>query len=311
MPRPVLIDCDPGIDDCVALMVALASPDELDIRGITTVAGNVPVEVCTRNAAGILALVGRDDVPVLAGCPRPMVVDPVFAEHIHGENGLGDAELPAVELPAGGGHAVDFIIETLRTTAEPISLVITGPMTNLAVALVKSPDIIEGIADITVMGGARSAGGNITASAEFNIYADPHAAQIVLSCGRPVTMIGLDATLQLRCTPDRMARLLDVSNHACSAAHAMITHVNRVYGEVYGAAGAALHDPCTIGWLLAPHRFETCRASVAVDTREGLTRGHTAVDIYAADTAPGQIDWVTGLDADGLFDLLLSRMERL
>lgn len=188
---------------------------------------------------------------------------------------------------------------------------ITGPMTNVAVALVRSPQLFAAVKAIVVMGGAREAGGNITACAEFNIYADPHAAKIVLGCGLPITMIGLDATLQLRCTPQRVARMQASGHRAVTAAMTMIEHVNRIYGEIYGIAGAALHDPCTIGYLLAPDLFETRAARVQVEINEGIARGHTAVDFDVSDQRPANVNWVTKLDADALFALFMTRMERL
>ncbi|XBQ16960.1 MAG: nucleoside hydrolase [Oceanicaulis sp.] len=312
MSRRVLLDCDPGVDDCIALMAALGAPEAIDLIAVTTVAGNVPVETCARNAAGVLAVAGRGDLKVYAGCPRPLVFDPVFAEHIHGETGLGAAELPAPDGPPETRHAVDVICDTLEA-AEPgsITLVLTGPMTNAAMALVKAPHLIEAIDEIVVMGGAREAGGNITASAEFNIYADPHAAHVVLNAGAKVTMIGLDATLQIRCTPDRLDRLRRADHAAPRVAADMVEHVNGVYGEIYGAEGAALHDPCTIGYLIAPDLFTARPAHVSVDTRDGLTRGHTSVDVHLLGGKPANVNWVTGLDAPALFDLLVDRMERL
>jgi inosine-uridine nucleoside N-ribohydrolase len=312
MARPILIDCDPGIDDCIALMVALGSPDELDVRAICTVAGNVPVETCTRNAGGVAALAGRGDIPIHAGCPRPMVEAPVFADHIHGENGLGDAVLPEPLNPVSDVHAVPALIEALRGAGEEgLTLVITGPMTNLAVALVQAPDIAEGIREIIIMGGARREGGNITGSAEFNIYADPHAARTVLRCGRPITLIGLDTTLQIRATPARMERMRGLGTTAARAADLMIAHVNRVYGEIYGTEGAALHDPCTIACLLAPELFTLRPAHVDVETRAGLTRGHTAVELFGQSETGGAVSWADGLDAEAVFDLILERMGRL
>lgn len=307
----VFIDCDPGVDDCIALMVALGSPEEIDLIGVGVVAGNVQMETCASNAAAVMALAGRTSIPVYPGCPRPMVVAPEFAEHIHGESGLGDARLPAGASLASC-HAVDALCALLEA-AEPasVTLVITGPMTNVAVALVRSPHIARGVKQIVLMGGAREAGGNITASAEFNIYADPHAASVVLSCGRSITMVGLDATLQLRCTATRMAQMRASGHPAVSAAKSMVDHVNRVYGEIYGTEGAALHDPCTVGYLLAPDLFTSVPARVEVDTREGLTRGHTAVDFHVDAQRPANVTWVTGLDADALFNLFMARMERL
>ncbi len=311
MTRKVIFDCDPGVDDCIALMAALASPDELEVLGICTVAGNVSLETCTRNALALTTLAGREDVNIYAGCPRPMVEQPVAAAHIHGETGLGAARLPEPKRTAQDQHAVDFLIETLRA-AEPdsITLAPTGPLTNLAVALVKAPDIADAIAEIVLMGGARSEGGNITASAEFNMYADPHAARVVFQSGLKITAIGLDTTLQLRCTPARHEALEAMGNAAGPVAAQMIGHVNAIYGEIYGAEGAALHDPCVVAYLLAPELFTTVPAFIDVETRAGLTRGHTSVDVYANSEATNA-RWATGLQADAVFQLLLDRIARL
>ena len=311
MPRKTIFDCDPGVDDCIALMAALASPEAFEILGVTTVVGNVPLDVCARNALALMTLLDREDIPVFAGCPRPMVEPAVAARHIHGETGLGAARLPEPRCETQTLHAVDFIIETLRSADEGVvTLAPTGPLTNIAVALVKAPDIAKGVREIVLMGGARSEGGNITASAEFNMYADPHAARVVYQSGLPITAIGLDATLQLRCTPSRHAALENLGNAAGRAAAEMIGHVNQVYGEVYGTEGAALHDPCVVAYLLAPDLFETAPAFVEVETRAGLTRGHTAVNLHAA---PGQANahWATTLKAEAVFALLLERIGRL
>ncbi len=311
MARKVIFDCDPGVDDCIALMAALASPEDFDVLGICTVAGNVPLEVCTRNALALTTLAKRKDVSVYAGCPRPMVEQPVAAAHIHGETGLGAARLPDPLHAASPTHAVDFLIETLRA-ADPgsITLAPTGPLTNLAVALVKAPEIAEGIREIVLMGGARSEGGNITASAEFNMYADPHAARVVFQSGLKITAVGLDTTLQLRCTPGRHRALETMGNEAGRVAAQMIGHVNTIYGEIYGAEGAALHDPCVVLYLLKPDLFETRRAYIEVETRAGLTRGHTSVDVYA-DAADTNADWVMSVDAEAAFALLHDRISRL
>lgn len=312
MRRSVIIDCDPGVDDCIALMAALGSPEAFDLKAICVVAGNVSVETCFRNARGVLALAGREDVPVHAGCARPLVVEPEFADHIHGESGLGKAVLPESPAPPSGLHAVDYLCETLGAAPPAsITMVITGPMTNFATALQRNPAIAEAVDELVIMGGADIEGGNITPHAEFNIYADPDAARIVLGCGRPITLIGLDATLQFRCTPSRTARMQASKHRALMAATAMIGHVNAVYGEIYGAEGAAMHDPCTIGYLLAPDLFTAQRSSVSVDCSAGERRGHTAIGDVKAGGTNAIINWVTGLDAGPLFDLLLGRMERL
>lgn len=305
-PRPLIIDCDPGVDDCMALFTAAAS-SEFDLIAVCTVAGNVRVETCTANALGALALAGRGDVPVFAGCSRPLEVEPVFADHIHGESGLGRAVLPPPKRAAEPVHAVSWLIETLRAADRPVTLAITGPATNLAAALTRAPDIVSGISEIVIMGGADKEGGNITPHAEFNFYADPHAAQIVLTRAPAKTVIGLDTTLQLRCTPARMERLSAIGSPAARAGREMMAHVNAVYGEVYGAEGAALHDPCVILYLLRPDLFEAAPARIAALT-EGERRGHSSV-------TPGSPDanavWTTGIDAEAAFDLLLERIALL
>lgn len=308
MSRTVIIDCDPGVDDSLALFAALGSPEEIELQAVCVVAGNVPVSTCTRNALGLMELAGRADIPVHAGCERPLIVAPEFADHIHGETGLGDAVLPEPSVSAADLNAVDFLCAALGKAAPAsVTLVITGPMTNFAAALQRDPSIAGAVNELVIMGGASHEGGNITPHAEFNIYADPDAASIVLSCGRPITLIGLDATLQFRCTPDRMARLEGSTHRAVLASAAMIGHVNKVYGEIYGAEGAAMHDPCTIGYLLAPDLFDVEAVSVSVVTEDGEKRGHTAVSAQ-----PGSsVKWVTGLQAEPLFNLLLQRMERL
>ena len=290
----------------MALFLAAASP-ELDLKAVCTVAGNVRVETCTANALGALALAGRGDVPVFAGCESPLKVEPVFADHIHGESGLGRAILPPPRRAAEATDAADWLIETLRTADAPLTLAITGPATNLATALSRAPDITAGIAEIVIMGGADIEGGNITPHAEFNFYADPHAARIVLACGRPITVIGLDTTLQLRCTPARMDRLKAIGSPPALAGWDMMEHVNAIYGEIYGAEGAALHDPCVILYLLRPDLFDAEPVRIAALT-EGEMRGHSSVTRGSADA---NALWVTRIGAEAAFDFLLERIARL
>lgn len=308
----VILDCDPGVDDAISLLVAMAAPEALDIRAITTVGGNVRLDVVTHNACALRSFAGRRDIPVFAGCPRPLVKAPVFADHVHGKSGLGAGELAACDLPRETRHGVDVIIETLREAAEAsVTLVPTGPLTNLAVALVKEPGIARAIRQIVLMGGASREGGNITASAEFNMSVDPHAAHVVFECGRPIVAIGLDASYQLRMTPPRMARLRAMGSAAGHLAHSMLEHVNRSYDELYGAVGCALHDPCTVAYLLAPELFETRPCRIDVETGSALTAGHTAVDLYRRTGRPDNALWVTGLDGDAVFELLAERLARL
>ena len=308
---PVILDCDPGIDDAVSLLVALASPENFNILGITTVAGNVDLDTCTRNACQVRELAGRMDVPVYAGCPRPMVIEPVFADHIHGDSGLGRAQLPEPSHMTEDQHAVDFIIETLLAADDDsITLVPTGPLTNIAVAITRSPEILPKIKQLIIMGGARSEGGNITPSAEFNIAADPHAAHVVYRCGRPILAMGLDATMQFRASPARMDVLRGIDSETGRAVMAMLEHVNDVYVDFYGEEGAAIHDPCTIGYLLAPELFTTRPCAIAVEMSSPLTLGHTAVNLRVPDPDTS-IEWVTQTDASALFDLIVERLKRL
>ncbi|MCW5724363.1 MAG: nucleoside hydrolase [Maricaulaceae bacterium] len=298
------------MDDCIALFAAFASP-EFELLGVTTVAGNVPVEVCARNALCAAALAGRVDVPVFRGCDRPLRVAPAFADHIHGETGLGNAALPEPARPLQDAHAVDFIIDTLRRAPEAsVTLAPTGPLTNIATALRRAPEIARGVRELVLMGGADAAGGNITPKAEFNFYADPHAAQTVMQSGLKLTVLGLDVTLQLRCTAARMARLHAADTPVTRAAAAMIGHVNAVYGAVYGAEGAALHDPCVIAYLLRPELFAVRPAHVALLTAPEAMRGHAGVSPPGPER-PANAVWVDGVDAEAAFSLILERMTRL
>jgi len=312
MTHRVILDCDPGVDDCIALLVALGASDRIDLRSICVVAGNVPVDVCARNALGVLSLAGRADIPVFSGCDRPLRVAPSFADHIHGKTGLGDAVLPAALASLQADHAVDHLCRELGS-AEPgsITLVITGPMTNFATALRRDPTITAAVREVVIMGGAAHEGGNITPYAEFNIYADPDAAKRVLGSGCRTTLIGLDATLQFRCTPTRMDRLLSAGHQASRTAAAMIGHVNRVYGEIYGAEGAALHDPCTIGYLLAPDLFDVREVAIDVDCSDGERRGQTRIQSTDTPSDLPVIRWVHGVRDEKLFDLVVTEMERV
>ncbi|WP_192900985.1 nucleoside hydrolase [Marinicauda algicola] len=308
----VIFDCDPGVDDAISLLTAMASPEAIEILAITTVGGNVPLETVTRNACALRSFAGRRDVRVFAGCPRPLVKPPVFADHVHGEAGLGAGTLAPCDLPAETRHGVDVIIETLRGAPDAsVTLVPTGPLTNIAVALVKEPNIARAVREIVLMGGAHREGGNITASAEFNMSVDPHAAHVVFESGCPIVAVGLDATYQMRMTPARMERLAAMGSAAGHFVHAMLEHVNAIYADLYGAQGCALHDPCTVGYLLAPRLFETLPCRIDVETASPLTAGHTAVDFHARTGRPENARWVTRLDADALFALILERLARL
>lgn len=307
----LIIDCDPGVDDAIALLLAFASPQRLEILGITTVAGNVSAALTARNARILRQIAGREDVPVIPGCERPMVRAPVEAGHFHGESGLGS--LPVFE-PAEGvapGHAVDFIIETVMgRAAGAVSLAVTGPMTNLAMAMIKEPRIVERLGPVVAMGGARSEGGNITASAEFNIYADPHAAQVVASSGCQLVMIGLDATHQVRATPERMARLKALDTPTARAASVLLDFAAEVEARLGTGGAPPQHDTCPIAYLIDPSLFATAPCRLAVETGSELTLGHTAVEFRVPDPAKARVRWATAADADRVFHLLTEALAR-
>lgn len=305
--RPLIMDCDPGVDDAIALFLAFAAPDALDVRAITTVAGNVGGALTARNARLVREIAGRMDAPVFVGCDRPMVRAPVDAGQFHGESGLGTFPVFEPKAPAQSQHAVPFLIEALMAApTESVTLAVTGPMTNVAMAFVLEPRIVGRIAEIVVMGGARTEGGNITASAEYNIYADPHAAHVVLSSGAPVAMFGLDATHQARSTPERIAAIRAIDTAPARASADLLEFSANVERNIPGVTGAPLHDPCTIAYLLKPDLFDLLPCEVRVETNEGVALGHTAVEMRGVKRS--NIRWAVRADGAGIFDLLIDRL---
>jgi purine nucleosidase len=288
----------------------MSSPDELDILGITTVAGNVPLALTERNARQICDIAGRTDMKVFAGCERPMQRELLTAEHVHGKTGIDGVEITGPGTPLGEQHAVDFIIEALSTTAEPLTLVPTGPLTNIATAIERAPAILDNVAEIVLMGGAMREGGNHSPSAEFNILVDPHAADLVFRCGKPITVLGLDVTHQVLATPGRRDRIREINNDAGRATAGMLDFFNRHDTVKYGSLGAPLHDPCTVAFLLAPNLFEGKACNLTVETASELTMGHTAVDFWHVTDRPDNVTWIWSVDADGFYDLLIERLER-
>jgi len=291
--------------------MAMASPDELEILGITAVAGNVPLDLTQRNVRMMCDIAGRTDIPVFAGCARPMRREPITAEYIHGATGIDGVDVFDPVTPLQSEHAVDFIIEALSDdSAAPVTLVPTGPLTNIGTAIRRRPDILRKVREIVVMGGAMREGGNRTPSAEFNIMVDPDAAEIVLNCGRPVTLIGLDVTHQVLSTRERVARIGELGNAVADATVGMLSFFHRYDTNKYSSQGTPLHDPCTIAFLLQPALFKTKNCNVAVETESELTIGHTAVDFWHVTDRPPNVDWAYDVDADGFYELLTSRIAR-
>ncbi len=305
----IIIDCDPGQDDAVMLLLALACPEEFDILGITSVAGNVPLDLTQRNTRIICELAGRTDVPVYAGWDKPMRRELITAENVHGKTGIDGIDIYSPGMPLQNQHAVDFIIETLLEAQDnSIILVPTGPLTNIGYAINRQPDILPKIKAIVLMGGAMREGGNTTPCAEFNILVDPDAAQIVMHCGRPLTIVPLDVTHQALVTRERIEQIRGLDSPIGAAIVGMMEFFNRFDSEKYGSEGAPLHDPCTIAYLLKPELFKGKICNVEVETESPLTIGHTAVDFWGVTDRVKNANWLFEVDADGFFALLLERL---
>jgi purine nucleosidase len=299
----IIIDCDPGVDDAIALLLAFASPDEIELVGITTVIGNVSLPLTTRNALRVTAMANRQDVPVYAGCSRPIVLPRVQrGASVHGTDGLGDLGVPDATHPIQGQHAVDFIIDTILREPGEITLCPIGPMTNIALALIKEPSIAAKIKQIVFMGGAAFSPGNTATDAEFNIWIDPHAAQVVLSSGIPMTMFGLDVTRHATLTSARFDELERNASPLMQTAIAMMRH--------YGSGDASLHDPCVTAFLIDPSLFKGVDAVIDVDLDQSGAYGRTRV--VENGTGRGQpIRVITEVDDERLFRLIDQRLRLL
>ncbi|MBC8038592.1 MAG: nucleoside hydrolase [Rhizobiales bacterium] len=310
-PLPIIIDTDPGQDDAVAILLALASP-EFDVLGITAVAGNVPLALTEKNARKVCELAGRRDVKVHAGAIRPMVRSLVTAENVHGKTGLDGPVLPEPSMPLQTRHGVDFIIDTLMNrNAGTVTLCVLGPMTNIGLALVREPRIASRIAQIVAMGGGFFEGGNTTPAAEFNIYVDPHAARLVFEAGIPITLIPLDCTHQALTTPARIGKFRAMANRSGPAVAAMLDFYERFDEQKYGTVGGPLHDPCVIAWLLKPELFQGRHVNVAIECESELTMGMTVVDWWRATERAPNATVLRTVDAEGFFALLAERIARL
>ncbi|WP_197915991.1 nucleoside hydrolase [Thiosulfatihalobacter marinus] len=310
--RKIIIDTDPGQDDAVAILLALASPEDIDLLGITAVAGNVPLTLTSKNARIVCELSGKPDVKVFAGCDRPLGRDLVTAEHVHGKTGLDGPSLPDPQMPLQEQHAVDFIIETLRAhPSGTVTLCPLGPLTNIALAFEKAPDIIEKVQEIVLMGGAYFEVGNITPAAEFNIYVDPQAAHIVFRAGAPIVVMPLDVTHKALVTQPRNDAFRALGTPVGKAVAEMTDFFERFDKEKYGSLGAPLHDPCVTAYLIRPDLFSGRHINVEIETHSELTMGMTVADWWGVtDRAPNAM-FIGDLDADGFFSLLTQRLGRL
>jgi purine nucleosidase len=311
MTRKIIIDTDPGQDDAVAILLALASP-ELEVLGITAVAGNVPLALTQKNARIVCELAGRPDMRVFAGCEAPMTRTLVTAEHVHGRTGLDGPTLPDPTMPLDAMHAVDFIIETLRAAPEgEVTLCTLGPLTNVATAFRAAPEIVPKVREIVAMGGAYFEVGNITPAAEFNIYVDPQAADIVFRSGVPMTVMPLDVTHKALVTRPRNEAFRALGNRVGVATAEMTDFFERFDREKYGSDGAPLHDPTVTAFLLRPDLFEGRHVNVEVETGSELTLGMTVADWWRVTDRAPNATFMGNLDADGFFGLLTERLARL
>lgn len=306
MTKQIIIDCDPGLDDAVALLAAFGT-DELDVLALTTVAGNVKGPQTALNARIIRGVAGRGgEVPVSAGAPKPIIRDAVTAEDFHGSTGLGGIDFPEPTAPLSDEHGVNTLIRLCRAAkANPLTLVITGPMTNVALALTMAPDMLEGIAEIVLMGGADSEGGNITPFSEFNIFADPHAAEAVFNCGASIRALCLDVTHGIRTLKRHLAQVRALGSVQALAAGDLLDASCKLEFSAKGQRDAPLHDPSTVIAVTKPELFSGRRAHVSVVMQEGEQFGRTVVKF----DEDGPVLWYEKADADGVFDELCRLLE--
>ena len=311
-PRKIIIDTDPGQDDAVAILLALASPEDVTVLGITAVAGNVPLPLTEKNARIICELAGKPDTRVFAGCDRPLKRKLVTAEHVHGKTGLDGPQLADPVMPLQAQHGVDFIIETLRSEpAHTVTLCPLGPLTNIATAFARAPDIVSRVQQIVLMGGAYFEVGNITPAAEFNIYVDPEAADIVFKSGVPLVVMPLDVTHKALTSRDWVEEMRGLGTEVGRAVASWTDFFERFDTEKYGSAGAPLHDPTVIAYLIRPGLFSGRHINVEIETQSELTLGMTVADWWRVTDRPVNALFIGDVDRDGFYALLSERLARL
>lgn len=310
--RTVIIDTDPGQDDAIALLFALAAPERLDVRALTVSVGNMPLSVTEKNTRRVRDWAGRTEVPVYAGYPRPLIREPIFADDVHGKTGLDGPTLHEPRGPLAPGHAVDYLISTLRAAA-PASVVVVGlgPLTNIAAALNMAPDIKPAISEIVVLGGSWGVGGNITPAATFNLYADPEAASVVFRSGVPVTAISHDAARRVLVTPERIAPFRQMGNNAGKVVADILDSAMEYAMRRRGVKVGPMYDPCVIAYLLQPELFKGARVPVDIETRGEFTSGATVVDFRGYTKRKNNTLWINAVDIDGFYRLLEKQIARL
>jgi purine nucleosidase len=310
--RAVIFDTDPSPDDAVAFLAALASPEDLEVLAITTVAGNVPVELTAKNARKALELARRCDIPVYAGAVAPLVRTLVTAEHVHGRTGFDGYDLPDPETPLQAGFAPDAIVELVMSRPpKAVTLCCLAPLTNVALAMAREPRLANHLAGIVLMGGSLSEGGNITAAAEFNFYADPEAAARVFSSGAAITMIPLDCTHQALLTDERLETLRTAGTAVGTAFYQLLEWNKRFDRAKYGWAGGPLHDATVTAYLLAPELFAGRKVRVDIECFSPLTLGASVVDWWGVSGKAANALVLRSVDAEGYFRLIFGRLLQL
>ncbi|ALR75965.1 pyrimidine-specific ribonucleoside hydrolase RihA [[Enterobacter] lignolyticus] len=309
MTHPIIIDCDPGHDDAIAIVLALASP-ELSVKAITSSAGNQTPEKTLRNVLRMLTLLNRSDIPVAGGAVKPLMRELIIADNVHGESGLDGPALPEPGFAPQPCTAVELMAKTLRESPEPVTLVSTGPQTNVALLLNSHPELHSNIARIVIMGGAMTLG-NWTPAAEFNIFVDPEAAEIVFQSGIPVVMAGLDVTHKAQIHAEDIERFRAIGNPTATIVAELLDFFMEYHKqEKWGFVGAPLHDPCTIAWLLKPEIFTTVDRWVGVETQGKYTQGMTVVDYYFLTGNQPNATVILDVDRQAFVDLLAERLAR-
>jgi purine nucleosidase len=311
-PRKIIIDTDPGQDDAFAILFALGSPEDLEVVAVTTVGGNVPLALTSYNALQVVELAGRADVPVYAGCPRPMVKTLKTAEYVHGPTGLDGVNLPKPVTPLQTQHAVNYLVETLMAAPEgDITVCTLGPMTNLGMAMVMEPRIVPRIREVVLMGGGYFEGGNATPAAEFNIWVDPHAASVVFESGVPVTMIPIDCTYTALMTPEWLQDLRATGKRAAIEAANMADFYRKYGSHKFATEARPIHDACVTGYLLAPDLFEAKQCNVTIELMSPETIGMTLVDWWHVTGKRKNCKVLRRANSDGFFTLMLERFRNL
>lgn len=307
MAQPIILDCDPGHDDAIALVLALASP-ELDVKAVTSSAGNQTPDKTLRNVLRMLTLLQRTDIPVAGGAQKPLMRELIIADNVHGESGLDGPALPEPTFAPQNCTAVELMAKVLRESSEPVTLVATGPQTNVALLLNSHPELHDRIAKIVIMGGAMTLG-NWTPSAEFNIFVDPEAAEIVFQSGIPVVMAGLDVTHRAQIMAADIERFRSIGNPVATTVAELLDFFMEYHKtEKWGFNGAPLHDPCTIAWLLKPEIFTTVTRWVGVETKGKYTQGMTVVDYYFLSGNAPNTEVMLDIDRQAFVDLLAERL---